>query len=192
MNVWLIGLGFFLIGLLGGAPLSAASFSLTPGETREALRVGQRSVVSKEFGKEWQVVNENGDSLRVMTPFHRLALGARNAAFKNETLTEREIEKILRAKEGRLLFWANLHGGRTEFARWYRPMLLLPNNEEIKPAFVQNERTALPLENGRYLARCLYSFPTERLRAKSRVVLVVREPDGREAARFTLDFSTMR
>ncbi|MFQ5520766.1 MAG: hypothetical protein ACE5FK_05165 [Candidatus Methylomirabilia bacterium] len=192
MNVWLIAFGLFLVGLLGGAPLSAASFSLTSAETSEAIRVGQRSVISDEFGKEWEVVNQNGESLRVMTPFHRLALAARNAAFKNETLSKRGVEKILPAKEKRLQFWARLQGSRTEFARRYRPVLLLPNNEEVKPTFVQNERTALPLENGRYLARCLYSFPTDELRRKSRVVLVVRDADGREAARFTVDLSTMR
>lgn len=192
MNRQLLGLWVFLVWLLGSAPLSAASFSLTPKETSEAIRVGQQSVVSVEFGEEWQLVNPNGESLTVMTPFHRLALAARNAAFKNGVLKPRDVEAVLREHRGRLLFLATLQGSRADFARWYQPVLLLPDREEIKPSFVQNERTALRLENGRYLARCFYSFPTEGLRPTGRVTLLIRDPDSKHVARFTVDLSTMR
>ncbi|MBI4609753.1 MAG: hypothetical protein HY726_12175 [Candidatus Rokubacteria bacterium] len=178
--------------LIGSAPLSAASFSLTPEETREAIRVGQRSVVAEELGSEWQLVNPNGESLTVMTPFYRLALAARNAAFKNEMLKPREVESLLNENKGRILFSVKLHGNRVDFARWYAPVLVLPDREEVKPAFVQNERTALRLESGRYLARCLYSFPTEGLRPTARVTLLVRDLERKDVARFTVDLSAMR
>lgn len=192
MSRRLLGLGFFVAWFLGGAPLSAASFFLTPEEARDAIRVGQQSVVSEEFGKEWQVANPNGESLTVLTPFHRLALAARNAAFKKEALKPREVEALLKEHGGKLLFWARLHGSRVDFARWYQPVLLLPDKAEIKPSFIQNERTALRLEDGRYLARCLYSFPTQRLRPTDRVTLLIRDPDSKHVARFMLDLSTMR
>ncbi len=188
----LFALGFFLAWLLGSAPLSGASFSLTPEETGEAIRVGQQSVFAEEFGKEWEVVNPSGESLTVVTPFHRLALAARNAAFKKEALKPREVEALLKEHQGKLFFWARLHGGRADFARHYQPLLLLPEREEAKPSFVQNELTALRLQDGRYLARCLYTFPTQGLRPDSRVTLLVRGVDGRDTVRFTVDLGAMR
>lgn len=191
MSRWVLGLGFFITCLMGSSPLSAASFSLTPEEAKDAIRLGQRSVVSEEFGTEWRVVNSNDESVMVVTPFHRLALAARKAAFKDVPLRQRDIEEVLKAQEGKLSFWASLHGSRADFARWYQPVLLW-GKEEIKPSFVQNERTALRLAVGRYLARCLYSFRVEGLGSNGRVTLLVRGPDGEAVARFAVDLSTMR
>src|SRR5574337_2158038 len=73
--------------LLGGAPLSAASFSLTPKQADEAIRFGQRSIVSEDFDREWKVAAPSGDSVTVVTPFFRLAQAARNAAFRSEEHT---------------------------------------------------------------------------------------------------------
>jgi len=188
----LLALGFFVAWLLGSAPLSGASFSLTPEETQEAIRAGQASVFSEEFGKEWQVVNPSGEALTVVTPFHRLALAARNAAFKKEALKPREVEALLKEHQGKLLFWARLHGSRVDFARNYQAVLRLSEREEIKPSFVQNERTALRLEDGRYLARSLYSFPSQGLRPNSQVTLLVRDIDSRDIVRFTVDLGAMR
>ena len=89
------------------------------------------------------------------------------------------------------MFWASLHGPREDFARFYTPRLRV-GDREIEPAFVQNERTAVRQADGRYLARCVYSFPTRDLTGKSRVALVVWDVDGRDVSRFTLDLSTMR
>lgn len=192
MSRGLLGLGVFLAGLLGSAPLSAASFSLTERETAAAIQVGQRSVVSEEFGQEWRVDGANGSSVTVLTPFHRLALAARNAAFKKEALKRREIEGLLKAQRGKLLFWARLHGAREDFARWYQPVLAAPGREAIAPSFVQNERTALRLEDGRYLARCLYTFPTAGLSPQGRITLRIQDPDGKDVERFTVDLGGMR
>jgi hypothetical protein len=181
----------FFIWLLGSAPLSAASFQLTPKEVEEAIRVGERSVTDQEFGIEWQAVNSAGMAVTVMTPFYRLAQEARNAAFKQETLKPREVARLVRENRARLAFWTTFQGPREDFARWYRPVLLV-RDQEIKASFVQNERTALRQEDGRYLARCLYSFLTERLRPRDRITLSVRNQDGREVARFTVDLAAMR
>ncbi len=178
--------------VFGGAPLSAASFSLTPRDTEEAIRFGQRSVVSEDFGREWRVTIPSGESLTIVTPFFRLAQAARNATFKNEVLKQSEIDALLKEHQGKLFFWADLRGGRVDFSRWYRPVLLNPGKDEIKPAFVQNERTALRQEDGRFLARSIYVFPTEGLAAKGRVTLVVRDKDDHEVAKFPVDLSSMR
>ena len=191
MSSKLLGLGFLLACLLAGAPLRAASFSLTEQETEAAIQVGQRSVVSEEFGREWRVDGADG-SLTVLTPFHRLTLAARKAAFKKGTLKPREIEQLLKEHQGKLLFWARLHGGRVDFARWYQPVLLVAGREAMRPSFVQNERTALRQEDGRYLARCLYSFPTEGLIPNGRVTLLIRDQDSKDVARFTVDLGAMR
>ena len=177
--------------LLRPIPALSASFALTPGEREDALRVGQRSVTIETFDAEWRVANASGDSVTVMTPFHRLVLAARHAAFRHEPLKPDAPDKLLREQQDRLLLWARLQGPREDFARFYAPRLLV-SDREIEPAFIQNERSAARQEDGRYLARCVYGFPTQYLTGTSRVALVVRDADGRDVSRFTIDLSTMR
>jgi hypothetical protein len=126
-----------------------------------------------------------------MTPFHRLALAARRATFKQTPLAPRDIENTLREDKGRLVFWATLRGARVDFARFYVPALFV-GGREVRSTFVQNERTALRQADGTYLARCLYGFATETVDPRARAVLVVRDPDGRDVARFPVDLATMR
>lgn len=177
--------------LLGSAPLSAASFQLTPREVEEAIQEGQRSVTAEEFGVEWQVANSAGATITVVTPFYRLAQEARNAAFKQGTLKPREVTRVLRENNRRLSFRAIFQGSREDFARWYEPVLLA-RGREIKASFVQNERTALRQEDGRYLARCLYNFPTDDLRPRDRITLLIRTRDGRQITTFNVDLGAMR
>ena len=169
----------------------AASFALGPSERADALRAGKRSTTSETFDAEWRVANPSGDSVMVVTPFHRLVLAARHAAFRNEKMKPAEPDKLLREQQDRLVIWTHLRGGREDFARFYAPRLVL-REREIEPAFVQNERTAARQDNGSYLARCVYGFPIRDLTGKSRVLLVVRDADGRDVSRFTIDLSTMR
>jgi len=178
--------------LLGGPSAAAAvSFSLEPQQRSEALRVGAQSITRDTFDTEWRVANHSGDTLTVITPFHRLVLAARNAAFKNAPMKESEPEKLLREQQDRLVIWASLRGPREDFARFLVPRILL-GAREIEPTFVQNERTAMRLEGGNYLARCVYGFPVKEIEPKSRVVLVVRDPEGRDVSRFTIDLASMR
>jgi hypothetical protein len=173
-------------------PLAAVSLTLTPAERDEAIRFGKRSIVSSEFGVEWNVRGEGADqTLMVMTPFHRLALAARNSAFKSEDLRPRDVESLLKDQEGKLVLWATLRGAKADFARFYVPALV-SGQQEIKPSFVQNERTALREEDGRYTARCMYVFPAEGLSPRQTVTLVVRDLDDKPMARFTVDLSAMR
>ncbi|MGH7306095.1 MAG: hypothetical protein ACRELZ_22660, partial [Candidatus Rokuibacteriota bacterium] len=111
--------------------------------------------------------------------------------FKNEPMKDREPEKLLREQQDRLVIWASLHGPREDFARFFAPRLLV-GDRQIEPAFVQNERTAARTDGGRYLARCVYGFPVKEITPKARVVLVVRDPDGRDVSRFTIDLASMR
>jgi hypothetical protein len=177
--------------LLGGTPALGASFTLSPTEREQALRVGQRSVTNDAYDAEWRVVNGDGDIVMVLTPFHRLVLAGRHAAFRNERVKPDEPARLLREQRDRLLIWTRLHGRRADFARYYAPRLLV-GEREVEPAFVQNEQTAARQEADRYLARCVYGFPIRDITGTSRVLLVVRDADGRDVSRFTIDLSTMR
>ena len=181
-----------LAGLLVGPPVvAAASFSLGSQERTAALQVGARSVTLDTFDAEWRVPGESGNSVSVVTPFHRLVLAGRHAAFKNERVKDGEPEKLLREQQDRLVIWASLYGPKEDFARFYAPRILL-GTREIEPTFVQNERTAVRTESGEYLARCVYGFPVKDLTPKANVLLVVRDADGRDISRFTIDLATMR
>ena len=192
MRRGLLGSLIFVSSLLGGAPLSAASFSLTSPEIQAAIRFGQRAIVNEEFDREWKLISASGETLKVVTPFFRLAQAARNAAFKSGTLKQREIDSLLKEHQGRLVFWADLRGGREDFARWYQPALLVQGKAEMKPSFVQNERTAFRQADGRFLSRSIYAFPANDLDGKGRVTLLVRDSDDKEVARFVVDLSAMR
>ena len=186
----LLGIGIIFWPTIG-QPAAAASFSLGERERQDAIAAGRRSVVSEEFGAEWRARNAAGETLTVMTPFHRLALAARNAAFKGETLKPKEVETAAKETGGKLTVWVTLRGTTADFARFYAPVLL-DGKTEIKPTFVQNERTALRAEDGGYAARCLYVFPAAGLGGKDRFTLVVRNPDEKEVSTFTVDLSAMR
>jgi hypothetical protein len=172
-------------------PAVAASFALSQREQKQALVVGQRSVINETFGGEWRIVQGSGESVEVVTPFHRLALAARNAAFRNEPLKPQDQEKMLTELKDRLMFWVYLQGPSEQFARHFSPRLLV-DDREIEPALVQNERTAVRQDNGRYLARCVYWFPTKDLTGTSRPVLVVRDAEGQPVTRFAIDLARMR
>ncbi len=173
-------------------PLDAASFTLTPQERDAAVRVGKRSITGEDFGGEWRVGGEGpGQVLLVMTPFHHLALAARNSAFKNQELKATDVEALVREQEGMLTLWATLKGGKADFARFYTPVIV-SGEREIKARFTQNERTARREDDGSYTARCLYVFPAEGLKANDTLMLIVRDSDDKPAAKFRVDLSAMR
>lgn len=180
------------IGLaaLVAVPASAAWLTLAEAQKVDAIRVGERSVTSEAFGAEWRVQDARGNTATVMTPFHRLALAARNAAFKKQPLKPGEPDRILRQDASRLVVWVTLRGTSEDFARRYAPLLYL-GERPIKPSFVQNEHTAARQEDG-WIARCVYGFPNGELTTASRVVLTVADADDREVARFTIDLTGMR
>ena len=186
-----VALTAMALGLAGAQSAGAVSFTLAEPERADALRTGQKSVTSDQFGAEWRTRDESGQTITVMTPYHRLALASRNATFKKEALKPRDIDSLLKESQGKLALWVTLLGGRADFARFFAPVLL-GGAAEIQPSFVQNERTALRDEGGRYAARCLYVFPAESVDPRGRVTLVVRDPDSKEMAKFTLDLSAMR
>ena len=47
-------------------------------------------------------------------------------------------------------------------------------------------------DSGQFVARCMYGFPIKEITGASRVVLSVRDPEGKDVTRFTIDLSTMR
>jgi hypothetical protein len=173
-----------------GAPAAAVSFTPSPGEQAEAIRVGARSATEDDVGREWTVTSQAG-TLTVHTPFRRLAMAARQAAHRKKSLSAREVERVLRADRGRLVFGVSLRGARADFARFFEPALLVAGGE-LRAVFVQNEHTARREDGAGYLARCVYAFPAERIGATARVVLVVRDREGREVARFPVELAAMR
>ncbi len=168
----------------------AASLALSAAEKQEALRLGERSVTQETFGAEWRVEKGNGESVTVMTPFHRLALAARHAAFRGEPLKPGEPDRMLSEQGERLVLLVELHGARPDFARLLKPELSV-GDRTIAPALVQNEHTPLH-RDGTYVARCVYTFPTKGLAGTSPVVLVVRDADGHEVSRFPIALAKMR
>ena len=169
---------------------AAASFTLSEADKRAALQAGARSTTSEDFDREWHVSHDGGD-VTVLTPFHRLAVAARHAAFKNEPLKPAEVERVLKKDAGRLVVWVRLRGRSADFARYYAPRLT-QGAHEIRPSFVQNERTALRQDDGVYVARCLYGFPVKDLDGRAGAALLISDADGRDVGRFTLDLSSMR
>jgi hypothetical protein len=177
--------------LLWPAAAGGASFALSDGQRQEAMRTGERSVTAETLDAEWRVENRSGDSVLVMTPFHRLAIAARHATFSGKPLKPGEPERILKDNRDRLLFWVNLRGTSEDFARYYVPRLLV-GDREIKASFVQNERTAIRQETGGYVARCVYGFPTRDIKGRESVALVVADADARDVTRFVIDLAGMR
>lgn len=178
------------LALWPAAALGAA-LTLTEGQRQEAIRTGERSTTDETFDTEWSVSGASGESAVVMTPFHRLAIAARHASFSGKPLKAGEPDKILRESRDRLVFWVSLRGKAEDFARYYVPRLVV-GDREIKASFVQNERTAIRQDDGAYLARCVYGFPTRDVKGRERVALVVVDGDGRDVSRFTIDLAVMR
>jgi hypothetical protein len=181
------------LAALGGGDAHSASLVLAERDRQEALRVGERSVASEVFGDEWRVTSATGESVVVFTPFHRLALAARQAAFKDEALKPGDQDKALAEAKDRLMLWVHLRGARIDFAQHLRPRLV-SGDREVAPSRVQNERTAAPQADGRFMARCVYWFPTKTkdLTGAMRLELVVRDADDRPVARFPIDLARMR
>jgi len=186
-------LGAIAALVLLAAPLTAeaVSFTLTEPQIQDAAELGERSVTRDSVGTEWRVRNAAGDALTVMTPFHRVALAARHAAFRNEPLRPRDRARVVKEQQDRLVFWVELKGSRDDFARFYTPRLLA-GARQIEPSFTQNERTAARGDDGKYVAQCVYGFPTKMLSGTGKVVLIVRDGDGRDLTSFAVDLSTMR
>ena len=180
-------------GLLVLSPGMAQGAALTLDEARrrEAVRVGESSITNDTFDAEWRVTNDRGDAVSVLTPFHRLVVAGRHAAFSGKPLKPTEPDKVLKEMRDRLLLTTDLHGTSEDFARFYVPRLVV-GDREIKPVFVQNERTAKRQHDGRYLARCIYGFPTRDLDGRSKAALIIADGDGRDVSRFAIDLSRMR
>lgn len=175
--------------VLSGEAL-AASFSLDEADQQAAIRAGERSITVDGFDREWRV-GSGGESVTVLTPFHRLVVAARHAAFKSKPVTPSEVRRVLKQDGGRLVLWVQLRGKSEDFARHLAPSLLA-GAREIKPAFVQNERTAARQDDGVWVARCVYGFPIRDLTGRERLSLRVADADGRDVSRFTIDLSAMR
>ena len=181
------------LGGLGLAPVPAAGAALTLDENgrREAIRVGEKSVGNETFDTEWKVKGAGADAVSVLTPFHRLVIAARHATYSGKPLKPTEPDKLLKENRDRLVLLAELHGKSESFARGYAPRLLV-GDREIKPTFVQNERTAQRQDDGRYLARCVYGFPTRDINGRGPATLIVADADGRDVGRFAIDLGKMR
>jgi hypothetical protein len=174
-------------------PASALVGDLTPDGVREAVEAGVAAVTQDDFADEWQLRLPGGEEVVVSTPFSRLAVAARQAALKNESLTDKQQQEQVDRGKGRIQLLVSMQGRSRNFARFYLPVLLV-DGREVKASFVQNERTPLPAGNGLYTARNVYVFPLEGLPLKGPVTLLVRDapPEQKEVLRATLDLGKFR
>jgi hypothetical protein len=170
---------------------AGAALTLDDDGLREAVRTGEKSVSNDAFDTEWRVSNDRGESVSVLTPFHRLVVAARHATFNGKPLRPGDPEKILKENRDRLVVLVELQGASENFARYYLPRLVVADRE-IQAAFVQNERTASRQADGRYLARCVYGFPNRDLDGRSKAALIVADGNGRDVSRFAIDLGKMR
>lgn len=182
--------------LLWGSPEPARALvgDLTAAGIREAIEAGAAAITQDDFAEEWQLRLPGGEDVVVSTPFSRLALTARQAAMKGESLTDKQQKEQIDRGKGRIQLLVTMHGGPSRsFARFYQPALLV-NGREVKATFVQNERTPLVLDDGRLAARNVYVFALEGLPTNGVVTLVVREapPEQKEVLRAKLDFGKFR
>jgi hypothetical protein len=185
------GLATLALVAVLAATAEAASFALDDKQIADAVAAGESSVTREGVGDEWRQKNAAGHVLRVMTPFHRLAIAAREAAFRQDSLKPRDIRRVVKEQRDRLVLWLELRGPREDFAHFYTPRLML-GSREIEPTFSQNERTAARIADGAYLAQCVYAFPTRNLTGTSKVGLVVRDADGQTVTSFVIDLASMR
>jgi hypothetical protein len=185
------GLLAVLVAVLAAGTAEAVSFTLDARRLQEATAFGERTVAQDDFGDEWRVRNPAGEQALVMTPFHRVALAARQAAFRKSTLKPREAERIAKQYDDRLVLWVDVKGARADFARFYSARLLA-GDRQVEAAFVQNERTPVRGDDGKFLARCVYAFPIKALTPTGKVVLVVRDADSRQVTSFNIDLASMR
>ena len=180
-----------LVAPLLAVTAEGASLTLDARGLQEAVEVGERSVTRDSLGDEWDVRTPAGHQVTVMTPFRRVALAARQAAFRRDTLKPRDRDRAVKEQQDRLVFWVELKGSREDFARFYVPRLV-SGGRQIEPTFAQNERTAARTDDGKFLARCVYGFPTRSIAAAGKVVLVIRDGDGRDVTSFPIELSKMR
>jgi hypothetical protein len=191
------GLALVLAIALGcGLPGSAAALvgDLDEAGIREAIEAGIAGITQDDFAEEWQLRLPGGEEVVVSTPFSRLALAARNATMKGETLTDRQQKEQIDRGKGRIQLLVTMHGGPSRrFARFYQPALMV-DGREVKASFVQNERTPLVQGDGRLAARNVYVFPLEGLPLNGAVTLVVRDapPEQKEVLRAKIDLGKFR
>ena len=87
--------GLLAVALWPGV-VGAATLTLTESQQQEAIQTGERSVTADVFDAEWRVPGAAGETAMVMTPFHRLAIAGRHAAFNGKPLKPGEPAKILK------------------------------------------------------------------------------------------------
>ena len=187
MKIALTALALALVPALA----AGAALTLDDDGLREAVRTGEKSVSNEAFDTEWRVNNDRGESVSVLTPFHRLVVAARHATFNGKPLRPGDPEKILKENRDRLVVVVELQGASENFARYYLPRLVVADRE-IPAAFVQNERTASRQGDGRYRAHCVYGFPNRDLDGRAKAALIVADGNGRDVSRFAIDLGKMR
>lgn len=182
-----------LVLLAWSGPATALLGDLSPTQVQEAIDAGTASLAQEDFADEWRLALPGGEEIVVTTPFSRLALAARQAAMKGEPLSARDRQEQIARGVGRIQLMVTMFGRTRDFARWYQPALRV-GDREVKATFVQNERSPLPLPDGRYAARNVYVFPLEGLPATGTATLIVRgaPPEQKEILRAAIDLGAFR
>jgi hypothetical protein len=176
----------------GACPVEAIIPELSGEDVKKAVDEGTRAIAQEDFGEEWRVRLPRGEEVQLMTPYSRVVLAARHAAFKEEPLTPKQLQDQIDRGKGKLQVLITMFGREIDFARWYQAVLRV-GDLEVKATFTQNERTAIRTQDGRFAARNVYVFPLEGLPARGGVTLVISHSiEKKEVLRAALDLSKMR
>ena len=105
--------------LVWGSPRPAPALvgDLTESGIREAIDAGVAAITQDEFAEEWQLQLPGGEDVVISTPFSRLALAARQAAMKGESLTEKQQKEQVDRGKGRIQLLVTMHGGPPRASR---------------------------------------------------------------------------
>ena len=179
-----------------GPPRSGPALvgDLTPAGMQEAIDAGTASITQDDFAEEWQLRLPGGEEVAVSTPFSRLALAARQAAMKGESLTDKQRQEQIDRGKGRIQLLVTMYGRDSGL----RPLV------SAGPRWWAAARSRRPSSrtSGRRCVcrtaatrpRNVYVFPLEELPTKGAVTLVVRAapPDHKEVLRAPLDLGKFR
>ncbi|MFA5394307.1 MAG: hypothetical protein WC081_07905 [Candidatus Ratteibacteria bacterium] len=157
------------------------SFSLSTTETSAAVNYGknQRGDLLVDFEKPWTVFLGYGPgkgSATIFTPYHCLALIARNSAKDNSDVDTESLRRICAESYKDLYFEVTLYDNKENFDRDYKAVLLkdgreIPVLKVLQQGYDEAREYTLSSQQKLY-------FPIDILRGKSEITLRIVRPEA--------------
>ncbi|MFN3466141.1 MAG: hypothetical protein ACK4WF_00365 [Candidatus Brocadiales bacterium] len=166
-------------------------------DIKEALHFGsiKKDLSHPELLKAWRIDLGYGEgSATLVTPYAGLVILAKESALKFREPTEREVQKELEEKAGKLSFGCGLYGEEIDFAPSCKAILEY-KDEKRAPTYTSLPAVASYTKtyptSPKFWALCFFHFPMEGIGANDKVTLVLTNAKGKEL-RFTFDLSQLR